>query len=58
MAIGTRSQFDVFEDQKEVGLDQMNKHNPVLRHRLGFDQMNKHNPVLRHRLGFDHMNKK
>ena len=58
VVIKTGSQFDILWDRKEVGLDQMNKHNPVLRHRLGFDQMNKHNPVLRHRLGFDHMNKK
>ena len=40
MVVGTKSWFDILWDQKEVGLDQMNKHNPVLRHRLGFDQMN------------------
>ena len=38
VAVGTGSQFDVLWDWKKVELDQLNKDNPVQKHRLGFIQ--------------------
>ena len=37
VAVGTGSQFDVLWDRKKVEFDQLNKDNPVQKHRLGFD---------------------